>query len=148
MSCTICGNVCWYADDTAYSCSSHFQRSSQPSTSCSEFLVYNRLKLNHEQNHIMVLTTSQAKVKAVPNLNFVISTPDSDIRTTPTENLLDAWLQQHLKWAEHLQNHKENLLKVLSTSLSAITKLAQVASCRTMQMIANDIFMSKLSYLS
>ena len=95
----------------------------------------------------MVLTTSQARRRTDPNPSVVISTPDSEIVPTPTEKLLGAWIHQDLKWAEHLQDNKENLLRALTTRLSAIIKLGQVASLRTRKMIANGVFMSKLTYL-
>ena len=101
--------------------------------------------MNDDKTHIMVLTTSQARRRSDPNLNVVISTSDSDIGPTPTEKLLGAWIHQDLKWAEHLQDNKKNLLKALTTRL---IKLGQVASLRTSKMITNGVFMSKLSHLS
>ena len=107
----------------------------------------NRLKLNDDKTHLLVLTTSQARRRAGPNLNVVISTPAADISSTSSEKLLGAWIHQDLKWAEHLQDNQESLLKSLTTRLSALKKLGQVASLKTRKMIANGVFMSKLSYL-
>jgi hypothetical protein len=77
----------------------------------------------------------------------VISTPEGDIRPTPCEKLLGAWIHQDLKWSEHLQDNDENLVKALTTRLSALKMVGKVASLQTRKMIADGIFISKLSYL-
>ena len=57
-------------------------------------------------------------------------------------------VDEHLKWTEHLRDNKEeNLLRSLSSRLGALKKISKVGSFRTRKMIANGIFMSKLTYL-
>ena len=114
----------------------------------SDFLVSNRLKLNDDKTHLLVLTTSQARRRAGLVLDdVVISTPVKLIHPTPSEKLLGAWVHQDLKWSEHLQYSKESLQKSLTTKLSAIKIIGRVAPFQTRKMIADGVFMSKLSYL-
>ena len=113
----------------------------------SEFLVNNRLKLNDDKTHLLVLTTSQTRRRAGGFENVVISTPAGDISPTPVEKLLGAWIHQDLKWSEHLQNNDESLVRALTTRLSAIKMVCKVATFQTRKMIADGLFISKLSYL-
>ena len=152
LDCKTCGNVCCYADDTTYSCSdTDPQALSEQLTAkyklLSEFLVSNRLKLNDDKTHLMVLTTSQTRRRVGGFPDVVIRTPEADIRTTPVEKLLGAWIHQDLKWSEHLQENDESLVRALSTRLSAIKMVCKVATFQTRKMIADGLFMSKLSYL-
>ena len=77
----------------------------------------------------------------------MISTPAGDISPTPVEKLLGAWIHQDLKWSEHLQDNDENLVKALTTRLSGIKMVCKVAAFQTRKMIADGLFISKLSYL-
>ena len=72
MGCKVCGTVACYADDTTYSCSdSEPERLSEKLSNkyrvLSEFLVNNQLKLNDDKTHLMVMTTSQKRVKMSNN---------------------------------------------------------------------------------
>ena len=145
MKCATCGNVCCYADDTTYSCSdTDPQALSEKLTAkyklLSEFLVNNRLKLNDDKTHLLVLTTSQTRRRAGGFENVVISTPAGDISPTPVEKLLGAWIHQDLKWSEHLQDNDENLVKALTTRLSGIKMVCKVAAFQTRKMIASGHF--------
>ena len=153
LSCKTCGDVCCYADDTTYSCSdSDPSNLSEKLTAkyklMSEFLVSNRLKLNDDKTHLLVLTTSQARRRAGTGLDDIfISTPVKLIYLTQSEKLLGAWVHQDLKWTEHLQDNKESLQKSLVTRLNAIKMIRGLVPFQTRKMIADGVFMSKLSYL-
>ena len=57
----------------------------------SDFLVSNRLKLNDDKTHRLVLTNSQtrkARAKAGRHLDVVITTPLAAVAPTPAEQLL------------------------------------------------------------
>ena len=62
LSCKSCGNICCFADDTTYSCSdtspdSLSEKLSSKFLMISDFLVSNRLKLNDDKTHLLVLTS-------------------------------------------------------------------------------------------
>ena len=87
------------------------------------FLVSNRLRLNDDKTHLMVLTSSQtrkAKYKAGKDIAVSIVTPSATITPTPAEKLLGGWVHQDLKWAEHILEGKDSLIKSLNKRVSAL----------------------------
>ena len=151
LSCNRCRSICCYADDTTYSCSSKDPEQLSNMLSAkfrviSEYMVNNRLKLNDDKTHLMVMTTSQFRKKHI-NLHVEIRTPTEIIEPTETERLLGGLVHQNPKWAEHLLDGETSLVKGLTTRLSALKKVGKVASFMNRKMIANGLIMSKLSYL-
>ena len=151
MSCSVCGSICCYADDTTYSCSSKdSQELTRKLTSkysmVAEFMINNRLKLNDDKTHLMVMTTSQYRKKH-PNLQVEIRTPSEVILPTEAEKLLGGWVHQNLKWSEHILNGEGSLVKALTTRLGALKKVGRIAGFKNRKMIADGLIMSKLSYL-
>ena len=154
MGCRCCGTVGCYADDTTYSYSDSdpeqlsLKMSSQYKV-LSDFLVSNRLKLNAGKTHLMVLSTSQARLRRNrrDEASVQITTPTEIIEQSEFEKLLGTWLHQDMKWAENIMDNNESLVKSLSSRVGALKKLSKVASFKNRIMIANGIFMSKLLYL-
>ena len=77
------------------------------------FLISNRLKLNDDKTHLMVLTSSQTR-KAGKDISVSIVTPSATSTPTPAEKLLGGWVHQDLKWAEHILEGKDSLGKSLN----------------------------------
>ena len=156
ISCRKCGSVGCYADDTTYSCSGAdiAQLSDQLSVkynTLSNFLTSNRLKLNDDKTHLMVMSTSQARAVRKDTIKdsrlVVIRTPTKVIQPSESEKLLGCWLHEDMKFAEHIVNSKESLLCSINQRIGALKLIAKVANFKTRKMIANGIFMSKLIYL-
>ena len=152
MFCGTCGSVCCYADDTSYTCSASdpsvlSEQLSNQFKVFSDFLISNRLKLNDDKTHLMVLTTSQKRRRAGEDLDVKIITPSKHVSPTPVEYLLGSWIHQDLKWSEHLQDNKDSLIKSLISRINALKIIGRVAPFKTRKMIADGIFTSKLSYL-
>ena len=98
----------------------------------------------------MVLTSSQtrkARNKAGKDIGVSIVTPSATITPTPTEKLLGGWVHQDMKWAEHILEGKDSLIKSLTKRVSALKLIGKVATFKTRKMIADGVFMSKLVYL-
>ena len=111
-----------------------------------EFMLNNRLKLNDDKTHLMVMTTTQFRKKN-PSLPVEIRTPTEVITPSQTEKLLGAVVHQDLKWADHILHDEESLVKVLSKRLGALKKICKVTNFKNRKMIAEGLIMSKLSYL-
>ena len=111
-----------------------------------EFLLNNRLKLNDDKTHLLVMTTSQFRRKH-PNLQVEIRTPTEVILASETEKLLGGIVHQNLKWSEHILNGEDALIKALTTRLGALKIISRVSSFKNRKIIANGLIMSKLSYL-
>ena len=151
MDCEKCGSTCCYADDTTYS----YSNKDPEALSCklsakylamSNFMVNNKLKLNDDKTHLMVLTTSQYRRKT-RNLQVEIRTPTETIQPSCSEKLLGGWIHQDMKWSEHLLNNETSLVRSLTTRLAALKKVGKLAGFKNRKMIANGLIMSKLSYL-
>ena len=117
----------------------------------SDFLVSNKLKLNDDKTHLMVMSTSQARAirkGTIKDSNLVaIRTPLEIVEPSESEKLLGCCLHQDMKFKEHIVSNEESLLRSLNTRIGALKIVGKVANFRTRKMIANGIFMSKLIYL-
>ena len=58
------------------------------------------------------------------------------IGPSSNEKLLGCWVDENLKWSEHIRDNKENLILALTTRLGALKKIGQVASFKNRQMLA------------
>ena len=52
-----------------------------------------------------------------------------------------------MKWGEHLQDNDESLIRSLNSRVGALKMVCKVANFKTRKMIADGVFMSKLTYL-
>ena len=146
------GSICCYADDTTFTAtdSDHAALTSKLSEKykiISEFMINNRLKLNDDKSHLIVISTSQARVRT-QSCNLVeIRTPTDVIKPSSHEKLLGCWVQDCLKWSVHIRDHQESLLRALATRYAAVKKVARITSFRDRKILAEGIFTSKLTYL-
>ena len=92
-----------------------------------EFLLNNRLKLNDDKTHLLVMTTSQFRRKN-PNLQVEIRTPTEIISASESEKLLGGIVHQNLKWSEHILNGEGALIKALTTRLGALNIIGRVSN--------------------
>ena len=113
----------------------------------SEFMINNRLKLNDDKSHLIVISTRQARIRT-QSCNLVeIKTPSEIIKPSSHEKLLGCWVQDCLKWTVHIKDHKESLLRALATRFAAVKKVARITNFKDRKMLADGIFTSKLTYL-
>ena len=69
------------------------------------------------------------------------------INPTETEKLLGGILHPSLFWKQHIQGHKSSLMSQLCSRLNGVKKVCVNVSFNTRLMMANGVFMSKISYL-
>ena len=109
------------------------------------------LKLNDDKTHLMVMTTSQARVirkgTSKDSNKVEIRTPSEVIEPSECEKLLGCWLHQDMKFEENIQNNPESLLRSLNRRIGALKTIGRVANFKTRKMIADGIVMSRLIYL-
>ena len=130
MSCSSCGSTGCYADDTTYTCSGSdpgalSDKRTEKYKMVLDFLVSNKLKLNDDKTHLMVMSTSQARMSKTRRgtANIVeITTPSKIVTASESEKLLGCILHQDMKWGEHLQDNKESLLRSLNMRIGALKK--------------------------
>ena len=141
-----------YVDDTTLTCS---DKSSEDLTKkltikyekIATFMRDNKLKLNDDKLHLIVIDTSCSKIKYEESRKVRIYTSNAVIEPSKTEKLLGCWVHDSLKWSEHLTNASENMVKSLNTRLGALKKICRLTTFRNRKMLANGLFISKLTYL-
>ena len=142
--CGNCGSVVCYADDSTLSITASdpltmSQVATEKINLISDFLVSNRLKLNENKTHALFFSNKRKQYRD----QVKIASGNCEIKLSTSEKLLGAEISEDLKWSIHIQN----MLKSLATRLSAIKKISMSAPFKTRKMIANGIFMGKLSHL-
>ena len=156
MTCRSCGSVGSYADDTTYSCSGSNSATLSNQLSgkfsiMSDFLVSNKLKLNDDKSHLMVMATQQSRAirkGTTKDCNgVVIRTPSEVIEQSRSEILLGCWLHQDMNFDDHILGNNESVLRSLNTRIGALKIIRKVVSFKVRRVVANGIFMSKVIYL-
>ena len=100
----------------------------------SEFLVSNKLKLNDDKTHLMVMSTSQARLareKKGDTSIVQIRTSIKNIEPSQSEKLLGCWLHEDMKWGEHIRDNRESLLRSLSNRVGTLKMVCRVAGFRS-----------------
>ena len=147
------GTICCYADDTTFTSNDPdpavlSTKLTNKYNIIAQFMVNNRLKLNDDKTHLLVMTTGQARSAVQAGVQVRIVTATETIRPTSSEKLLGCWVHENLKWAEHLRDNTDNIIKSLNTRLGALKKVRKLTTFKNRKMIAEGIFTSKLSYLA
>ena len=76
-----------------------------------------------------------------------IRSENTHIKPTEGQKLLGCWIQEDLRFNNHIRDIEESLIKSLNKRVNAIKMLSKVASFQSRKLLANGIFISKLSYL-
>ena len=152
MSCRPCGTLCCYADDSSFSSTSssleyiETQLKNNYDT-ISTFMNNNKLKLNSDKTHLMLLGTDSAWRNKLSPRSICLDTGQEIIQTTESEKLLGGFIAQNLKWTNHILLNENSLVKQLGIRVIALKKISRVADFKTRKMFADGLFMSKLIYL-
>ena len=148
-SCELCGGVCCFADDSTYSVANKDlarleDRLNRSYAEMSLFMANNKLKLNDEKTHLLMMTTGQKHRNLESSIT--INTSGGDINRIQSEKLLGVRIQEDLKWSEYLVRGKDSLANQLCKRLGALKMISSTACFKTRLTIANGIFSSKLIY--
>ena len=147
--CGECGGLCCFADDSTYGVASQDQevlerKLNDKYSVLAEYMGNNRLKLNDDKTHLLIMTTKQKQ--RIINIDIKINTTTEEIKPVKSEKLLGIFIQDDLKWGEYIQNNDKSLIKQLTSRLNAFRIISRVASFKVRLMIANGIFSSKLIF--
>ena len=113
-------------------------------TALANYMNSNRLKLNDDKTHLLIMTTSQKQ--RLMNIQVKITTSTEEIKPIRTEKLLGVHIQNDLKWSEYIQNNEKSLIRQLNTRLNALKQIGSAATFKTRLMVANGIFCTKLIF--
>ena len=100
--CQECGGVCYYADDSTYTAVGNdpvelSDKLSQKYAVLAEFLTSNKLKVNDDKTHLLVMSTRQRR-RFRDTSTITINTPTAVITPSAVERLLGAQIHQDMHW--------------------------------------------------
>ena len=104
----------------------------------------NRLKLNDDKTHLLIMTTKQKR--RMLDINVKIDTTAEKIDPIKYEKLLGIYIQDDLKWRDYILYNEKSLVKQLTSRLKALKIISSVGSFKVRLMVANGIFSSKLIF--
>ena len=110
-------------------------------------MLDNRLKLNQDKTHLIVITTQNNRQRSQSANLVQIRTDTGNVKPTQTQKLLGCWIKEDLTFNNHLRESEDNLMKALNQRVNAMKILSRVANFQSRKLLANGIFLSKLSYL-
>ena len=118
MQCQACGGLCCYADDSTYTV-----RAKDPEQLTeiltkkygvmADFLTDNKLKVNDDKTHLLVMTTMQKRRTVDTNATRIV-TPSSTVEPSSTERLLGAEIHHDMRWKQHILESENSLVKELN----------------------------------
>ena len=136
-----------YADDTTLTAAGHTLDSigEQLTESCAtvtEWMKANKLKLNPDKTHILVMGTEQKLRNLTSSVQVVMDGVLLKEDPSKTELLLGCQLEAGLKWREQIKY----VVSKLKTRLVALTNLRFIVPYYTRKLITQGIFNSTLAY--
>ena len=114
-------------------------------------MTSNKLKLNNDKTHLLVLMTSKKRKNRT--IYVKITTPTEIIEPSSCETLLGCVIHEDMKWAHYIlhgnpaPDGQKSLVSQLNSRLNGLRMISRVASFKTRLMVTNGIFASKLSYV-
>ena len=106
----------------------------------------NKLVLNGDKTHLLVMATSQKHLRN-GDFNITLDTGNEVIEPIYSEKLLGGHITNDFKWNEHIRNNEKSLFRLLTSRINALGKISSISTFKTRKMIANGIVMSLLVYL-
>ena len=104
----------------------------------------NRLVINDEKTHLVVMGTASMSVKRnTVSLQAGIHT----ITPTKSEKLLGCEINEDLKWRQHILSSDQSTIRQLNSRINGLSMVSSRADFSTRLMVANGIVISKICYL-
>ena len=151
LPCNKCGSICSFADDSTYSISRLCPIELKEVISCiyesiSKYMAMNRLALNADKTHFMVLTSS-AMHKKNQDFGITLNTGSELIQPTQNERLLGAYVSNDFTWNEHVYRSEKSMIKMINLKINALRKISNNLDFKTRKLIANGIINSRFIYI-
>ena len=111
----------------------------------SDYMSQNRLVLNSEKTHLLVMTSARNH-KRHENYGITLDTGTEIIEPGSEEKLLGGHVTNDLKWNSHVRDNKRSLINILTSRVNALKKISMYTSFKTRKMVANGVVLSHLTY--
>ena len=149
--CTECGGLVCYADDSTFTVTADSEaelsiKMSNKFQTMSQYLTQNRLCINTDKTHIMVLCTEQRR-RHIDTTAVSLNTGSEVIFPTPEEFLLGVQVHQDLGFATIIFNGRSSVVSSLSTRIGALKRVSKVASFRTRLSVCSSLVISRILYV-
>ena len=136
IQCQECGGLCCYADDSTYTVTGKdpeqlTEKLTKKYSVMADFLTDNKLKVNDDKTHLLVMATMQKRRTVDTNATRIV-TPSSTVEPSSTERLLGAEIHHDMRWREHILDSDNSLVKALNKRLGALKKIQKKASFKSM----------------
>ena len=149
--CKLCGVICLYADDSTFTISNTDVEELNNSINqkykvISEYMTNNKLILNSDKTHLMIMTSAK-KHSLHQDFGIFLDTGTEIIHPQSEERLLGASVSSCLNWNSHIRDNSKSLISALTSRVNALSKVCEFLSFKNRKMVANGVVMSYLSYL-
>ena len=104
----------------------------------------NNLLLNDDKTNLIVMSN---KTRKDERKEVFIKAGNYVIKPSFSHKLLGAQICETMKWKEHIITHENSLLKQLNSRINGLCLIPKQASFKTRLMVANGIYLSKLTNL-
>ena len=141
--CEECGRLVCFADDSTYTVTAKDEHELSLKLSgkfqvMSEYLTENRLCINTDKTHMMVLCTEQ-KRRHIDTQAVMLNTGSEIIQATEVEKLLGYEVHQNLGFGTFLMTGKNSVLSSLSKRIGALKSIAKVSNFKTRLLLLGDV---------
>ena len=116
--------------------SSHYKK-------IAEYMAANKLVINDEKTHLMVMAPRRL---AGRRDEVLVQAGEFIITPSETEKILGIRIHQSMTWNQHVKDGEGALLKQLTTRVNGLRKLSHRGDKKTKLALANGIVISKLAY--
>ena len=149
--CTECGGIVCFADDSTYSVTAKNEQElaakmSSKFQEMSSYLKQNRLCINTDKTHTMVLCTKQ-KRRNINTTAITLDTGSELISPTSVEVLLGIPVHQDLGFGEHVLTGRNSVVSSLTTRISALKRISRISSFKTRLSVCSSLVLSKMLYM-
>ena len=147
--CQECGGTVCYVDDSTFSFAHTDPEALSRGLTCqyqviSKYMASNKLVINDEKNHLLVLGTRAMEEK---RRRVSMQAGNHTIVPSKQEKLLGCMVSDNLKWRNHILVGDQAIVKQLRGRVNALSMLSSRGDFKTKLMTANGIVMSKVCYL-
>ena len=112
----------------------------------STYLTENRLCINTDKTHMMVLCTEQ-KRRHIDTTSVTLDTGQEIIHPTPVELLLGYRVHQNLGFENFLISGKDSVINSLTKRIGALKSIAKVSNFKTRLSVCSSLVISKILYM-
>ena len=149
--CTECGGLVCFADDSTYTVGAATEEELSAKLSrkfklMSNYLTENRLAINTDKTHTIVITTQQ-KRRHIDTAAVTLDTGSEVITPSTVVQLLGVPVQQDLGFGTLLLSGKHSVINSLVRRINALKKVSKVATFKTRLCVCSSIVMSKILYM-